>query len=140
GPDNYILAKSFPVEGGVNRFIVRSATTPGIITVHAKADGLKPASIQLSSQAVVTEGGLSKDLPALNLPSNLTRGATPATPSYTISRRAVDVKAATAGANTDQAQHSYDDNELSDWVNDGKLSTAWIEYELERDAVIEEIA
>src|SRR5690606_4462788 len=68
------------------------------------------------------------------------RGATPATPSYTISRRAVDVKAATAGANTDQAQHSYDDNELSDWVNDGKLSTAWIEYELERDAVIEEIA
>ena len=27
---------------------------------------------------------------------------------------------------------SYDDNELSDWVNDGNLSTAWIEYELDR--------
>lgn len=27
-PDNYILTKSFPVEGGVNRFLIRSTTTP----------------------------------------------------------------------------------------------------------------
>jgi len=45
----------------------------------------------------------------------------------------------TAGANADSAFASYDDNELSDWVNDGKLSTAWVEYSLEREATISEI-
>ncbi len=45
----------------------------------------------------------------------------------------------TAGANTGSALASYDDNELSDWVNDGKLETAWIEYELEREAVVSEV-
>jgi beta-galactosidase len=28
---------------------------------------------------------------------------------------------------------------LSDWVNDGKLSTAWIEYTLEKEATISEV-
>jgi len=32
-----------------------------------------------------------------------------------------------------------DDNELSDWVNDGKLETAWIEYQLEKPGDIDEI-
>jgi hypothetical protein len=140
GPDNYVLAKSFPVEGGVNRFMVRSTTTPGTITVQAKADGLKPASIRLATQAVVVENGLAKYLPGAELLPVLTRGATPATPSYTVSRKAIEVKQAVAGANADKVKQSYDDNELSDWVNDGKLGTAWIEYELEREALIEEIA
>jgi len=35
---------------------------------------------------------------------------------------------------------SFDDNELSDWVNDGILSTAWIEFELEREATVNEIS
>lgn len=139
GPDNYVLAKSFPVEGGVNRFMVRSATRSGTITVHAKADGLKPASISLTTKPVIVENGLSKDQPGANLPSMLNRGATPATPSYKVSRNAVAVKTAIAGANNDKVQGSYDDNELSDWVNDGKLTTAWIEYELEREALIEEV-
>ncbi|HEY8895290.1 MAG TPA: beta-galactosidase, partial [Niastella sp.] len=30
-------------------------------------------------------------------------------------------------------------NEMSDWVNDGHLATAWIEYELERPATVSEI-
>ena len=42
-------------------------------------------------------------------------------------------------AHADSAFASYDDNELSDWVNDGKLSTAWIEYTLEREATVSEI-
>jgi len=140
GPDNYVLAKSFPVEGGVNRFMVRSATQPGTITIKARADGLKTASIQLTTRPVVIENGLGKLLPAAGLPSVLTRGATPATPSYIVSRKALNVKSATAGANTVKAHQSYDDNELSDWVNDGKLSTAWIEYELEEAAMVDEIA
>lgn len=140
GPGNYVGAKSFPVEGGVNRFMVRSTTVPGVITVFAKADGLKPASVKLSTSPVVTEHGLSKYIPGRDLPSVLVRGATPATPSYRITRNAIMVKTATAGANAGKVRNSYDDNELSDWVNDGKLSTAWIEYELEKEALVEEIA
>ena len=34
---------------------------------------------------------------------------------------------------------SFDDNELSDWVNDGNLSTAWIEYELEKEATVSQV-
>jgi hypothetical protein len=139
GPDNYILEKSFPVEGGVNRFLIRFTNTAGMVTITAKADGLKSAEVSLYTQPFKTENGLSKILPAAGLPSVLKRGPTPATPSYNIRRVPVAIVKATAGANADSAFASYDDNELSDWVNDGKLNTAWIEYDLERAATVSEI-
>ena len=139
GPDNYILAKSFPVEGGVNRFLIRSTTTAGTITVTATANGLKPATLILNTRPFVIENGLSKVLPSAGLPSILKRGPTPATPSYNITRTPIAIVKATAGANADSAFASYDDNELSDWVNDGKLTTAWVEYDLERAATVSEI-
>lgn len=61
------------------------------------------------------------------------------TPSYTVSRVSIPIAKATAGANADTAYASFDDNELSDWVNDGQLSTAWIEYELEGEATVSEV-
>jgi hypothetical protein len=139
GPGNYVLAKSFPVENGVNRFLVRSTTQPGNITVHAAAEGLKPASLTLTTKPFVVENGLTRSLPSANLPSRLDRGPTPSTPSFSITRIPVNVTSATAGANADSTGKSYDDNELSDWVNDGNLNTAWIEYTLEREASISEI-
>ncbi len=139
GPDNYIGAKSFPVEGGVNRFLIRSTTTAGKITVTATGDGLKSATVSLTTKPFATEKGLSKILPSAGLPSILKRGPTPVTASYNITRTPIAIIKATAGANTDSAFASYDDNELSDWVNDGKLSTAWIEYDLERAATVSEI-
>jgi len=139
GPGNYILAKTFPVEGGVNRFLIRSTTTPGNITITATAAGLKPATITLTTKPFVTKDGLSSILPSAGLPFNLQRGPTPATASYNITRTPINIIKATAGANSDSAFASYDDNELSDWVNDGKLNTAWIEYELERTATVSEI-
>ena len=78
-------------------------------------------------------------MPAAGLTSNLKRGPTPATPSFTPIRIHIPIVKATAGANGDSAFASFDDNELSDWVNDGQLSTAWIEYELERDATVSEV-
>lgn len=74
GPDNYILTKSFPVEGGVNRFLIRSTTTPGVITVKASAEGLKDASITLTTKPFAVENGLAKILPSAGLPSKLDRG------------------------------------------------------------------
>ncbi len=139
GPGNYILAKSFPVEGGVNRFLIRSTTTPGTITIKATADGLKGATITLVTKPFVTENGLSEVLPSAGLPSNLERGPTPLTPSYILTRIPVPIISSTAGAHADSAFASYDDNERTEWVNDGKLSTAWIEYNLERTATVNEI-
>jgi hypothetical protein len=139
GPENYTLTKSFPVEGGVNRFLIRSATQPGTITIKASAEGLKEANLTLTSLPFATDNGLVKALPSAGLPSRLGRGPTPSTPSFTITRQPIAVVKATAGAHTDSTFASYDDNELSDWVNDGKLSTAWIEYELEREATVSEI-
>lgn len=139
GPDNYVLTKSFPVENGVNRFLIRSTTKPGIITVNASADGLRGSSISLTTKPFATENGLTKVLPSAGLPSRLDRGSTPSTPSYTITRKPISIVGATAGANADTAYASYDDNELSDWVNDGQLETAWIEYTLEREATVSEM-
>ena len=139
GPGNYILARSFPVENGVNRFLIRSTQQPGMISVKATADGLKPAALIITSRSFADANGLSTLLPAAGLPSKLDRGATPSSPSYKNIRRAIAITGATAGANTDSAFSSYDDNELSDWVNDGQLSTAWIEYELEREATVSEV-
>ncbi|MFV0606232.1 MAG: glycoside hydrolase family 2 protein [Niabella sp.] len=140
GPDNYILAKSFPVEGGVNRFMVRATTEAGTIKITATSDGLKQASIQLTTKPVKTVNGLSDDLPGANLPSQLTRGSTPLTPSYKDFRKSLTIIGATAGANADSAFASFDDNELSDWVNNGKLNTAWIEYELDKPSSIDAIS
>lgn len=139
GPDNYILSKDLPVECGVNRVLIRSAAQAGAITITASAAGLKPASLVIRSTPVTVVNGLSETLPSGGLPSYLQRGPTPATPSFTVQRVPVPVTGATAGANAANAWKSYDDNELSDWINDGKLATAWIEYALQKEATISEV-
>jgi beta-galactosidase len=139
GPDNYILSKAFPVENGVNRFLVRSSTEPGTITITAESQGLKTATLSLTTKRFAVTNGLASTMPSSGLPVHLERGATPATASYHMTRTSVGVASSTAGAHADSSFASYDDNELSDWINDGKLSTAWIEYRLEREATISEI-
>lgn len=139
GPDNYILQKSFPVENGINRFLIRSTTEPGNINITANAEGLRGATITLITKPFVTQGGLSPILPSAGLPSRLDRGPTPATQSYSIVRKPINPIKAIAGANADKTSLSYDDNELTLWENDGSLSTAWIEYELERPVNLSEI-
>ncbi len=46
---------------------------------------------------------------------------------------------AIAGANNESTVNSFDDNELSEWRNDGKAATAWITYKLERAARVDEV-
>lgn len=140
GPDNYTLTKTFPVEGGVNRALIRSTTTPGTITIKASAEGLKETTLVINSKTFTVQNGLTKVLPSDGLPSHLERGPTPLTPSYKTTRLSIPIAKATAGANADTAYASFDDNELSDCVNDGNLSTAWVEYELEREATISEVS
>lgn len=140
GPDNYILAKSLPAENGVNRVLIRSTTKAGKIVLTANADGLKTASLTFNTLPVSVDNGLALNTPATGLKPTLKRGPTPTTPSFKQSRKALEIVSATAGANADKAIASYDDNELSDWVNDGKQSTAWIKYTLKEAETINEVA
>ena len=139
GPDNYILSEKLPVECGVNRALLRSSVTAGKVVVRAEAEGLASASLELVSSPVEVQNGLSTYIPGDDLEGSLDRGETPLSPSYV--ERAVDVAvlSAEAGINTEEACKSFDDNELSEWKNDGKASTAWIKYHLERVARVDEI-
>ncbi|MFD2162156.1 sugar-binding domain-containing protein [Paradesertivirga mongoliensis] len=139
GPDNYILSKSLPVEGGVNRVLIRSTTKAGQIVLSATSDSLKSATIAFKSVPVKVTNGLSLDMPYAGLSPSLKRGPTPEGPSFTPSRKAIKIITATAGSDAEKVSASFDDNELTNWANDGQLSTAWIKYELANEAVVDEV-
>jgi beta-galactosidase len=139
GPENFILSKDLLVECGVNRVLIRTSTKAGPIKLTAVATGLKGSSLQWQSVAVPVKNGLSTLLPSYGLSGDLQRGPTPATPSFKISRIPVGIINATAGSHADSAFASYDDNEMTDWYNNGKMGTAWIEYELEKTSTVTEV-
>ncbi|HJX70650.1 MAG TPA: DUF4982 domain-containing protein [Bacteroidales bacterium] len=139
GPDNFILSENLPVECGINRVIIRSTGKAGKIVLNAESDGLKSASIAFKSKPVKVKDGLSEDIPGENLPSFLSRGPTPEKSSYRISRIPVEIKSAAAGANLHEVYNSFDDNELTEWTNDGRISTGWIQYDLVKRAEICEV-
>ena len=139
GEDNFILSKDFPVECGVNRAIIRSTTQAGKITLSASAEGLKGATVQMETIPFEVKGGLSTYIPADHLESSLSRGETPQCPSYFDRTVDVEIVSAVAGANSEKACQSFDDNELSEWTNDGNLNTAWITYNFGRMAQVDEV-
>ena len=133
--DNYVGAMNLPVECGVNRVLVRTTTTAGKINLSAWAEGLQPAYIEINTEKVDAE----KYLPQLMLKGRLDRGETPLTPSYTELAHGIDIVSAKAGCDNEHAANSFDDNELSEWKNDGRLSTAWITYRLAKKTVVDDI-
>ena len=133
--DNYVGSTLLPVECGVNRVLVRSTLTPGTIRLTASAEGMEPATIDLSTSAV----DIPNYLPAMTLKGRLDRGETPLAPSYPEKARDIEIKSAKAGYDSDNALLSCDDNELSEWRNDGRLSTAWITYRLAEKAMLSDI-
>ncbi len=139
GPDNYILSKSLPVEGGVNRVLIRSLTKAGRITVMATATELKPAMIELVSQPVNVVAGLSSELPDAGLALDLTRGPTPAATGLVMSRKPVHIRSVSAGANSDRAASSFDDDEMTNWSSDGRIVTAWIKFDFKQTATVKEL-
>ena len=133
--DNYVGQMALPVECGVNRVLVRSTNNAGEIHLSACAEGLKPAYIEVRSHEVESE----KYLPSLTLKPRLDRGETPLSPSFEELSRGIDIVSAKAGFDNEHANNSYDDNELSEWKNDGRSSTAWITYKLAKKAVVDDI-
>ena len=133
--DNYVGATELPVECGVNRVLVRTTLKAGVIRLKASAEGVKPATLEVKSKKVKEKG--DDQFSIVNC--QLHRGETPLSPSYAEQARGIEITSAIAGYDSEHAQRSFDDNELSEWKNDGRLSTAWITYHLARKAVIDDI-
>ncbi|MGR4862326.1 DUF4982 domain-containing protein [Caulobacter sp. LARHSG274] len=131
GDDNYILAQALPVEAGINRVALRSTLQAGAVTVTARAEGLKPATLTLE----VAPPPPGETL----LPVSLARGPTPATPSFKVRRLTVKPAATTAGSNLASVALAQDDDETTHWASDGQLANAWIEYRLARPQVVDEV-
>ena len=138
--DNHILDTMLPVEAGVNRVLVRSTCKAGVITLKAEAKGLPAQTIQWETKPVESVNGLSTYNAGRELPCILDRGETPLTPSYTDKKKTVDIVKAESAANEGTESQAFDDNELTDWSNDGILRTAWITFELAEAAAIDEIS
>jgi hypothetical protein len=138
GPGNYILAKTLPVECGVNRVLVRSTTQAGRIVLTAKSEGLKPATVELVSRAIQLSDGHDVAQPGEDLPFRLNRGPTPLGPSFKMTRVAVPIARASAGANAGTAGQSFDDVETTSWSNDNRVASGWITYEFARSATVHE--
>ncbi|HQF47614.1 MAG TPA: DUF4982 domain-containing protein [Flavobacterium alvei] len=137
GPDNYIGSKKLPVECGVNRIFVKSIDIAGNIKILATSDSLKSDAITIKTIKTDIEK-VSNTLPSENLSSFTEKGPTPATPSFSKTRTAVAIIAANTDSNQADAVKSYDDNELTQWSY-GKTGKAMIEYELEREANINQV-
>ncbi len=133
--DNYVGHMSLPVECGVCRVLVRSTTNAGEIGLGVQAEGMRAAYLNVKTNDV----DVPRYLPQLTLPCRLQRGETPLTPSYTDSKRTIDIVSAQAGSNAENVQKSYDDNELSEWQSDGERANAWITYRLSRKAAVDEL-
>ena len=133
--DNYVGSMVLPVECGVNRVLVRSTVNLGNIHLSAYAKGLNPAYITVNSKKVNAE----EYLPSLTIKPRLDRGETPLTPSYTEKAQEISIVSAKAGYDSEHAANSFDDNELSEWKNDGRLATGWITYRLAKKAVVDDI-
>src|SRR5207302_975557 len=114
------------------------------VTEAAKKTAGSPAAVRLTTRTgprgLRADGAdlAFVDVEVIDAEGN--RCPTPAVPSFSISRRPVRIVRATAGANESRATQSYDDNETTDWSNDGQITTAWIKYEFERPAAVGEVA
>ncbi len=139
GPDNYILSKTLPVEGGTNRVLIRTLPVAGRISITAMSANLKEATVQLNSKSVSVTDGLSLELLGSNLPSYLQRGPTPRPAIFPATRRAIDVAKASAGSNSEKVAATFDDDGTTDWSSDGTLKSAWIKNEFSRPGIVSEV-
>ena len=137
--DNYILAKSLPVECGVNRVFIRSKPDAGAIKLTACSEGLKPATLELKSNPVAVSSGLSSEQPDAELPVYLDRGPTPGETTVQWTRRPVSIVSVKAGSNEADAELSLDDNEETKWKSSGDEDDAWITYKFDQSQPINQV-
>src|SRR5690606_8685204 len=128
-----------PVEGGINRVLIRSTTQAGQISLKATSPGLTAGALTFTSVPVRVEDGLSRVMPDDGLDPMFYRGPTPEGASFVPSRKAIEIVTTEAGSNSAESRLSYDDNERSGWTNDGALETAWVTYVLAKESLVDEL-
>lgn len=137
--DNWARMTTFPVDAGVNRVMLRAGCRAGQITLIAKFKQLGTSQVSLSTLPVVVTDGLSKQFTNDRLPSNLSRGETPSTPSFRQSKHGIQIVKAESFNDSCHVEYSYDGNETTVFTTDGILEHSWIRYILAEDKPIEEI-
>lgn len=152
---NGIGSDELMLEAGVIRVLVRSTTTAGNLTLTATAlpnadtgKTLPPATLSASTVSCPVKGGFYVDASgkmleadaAKKLPSYLSRGETPSTPSYTQKYKAVKVTGIAVAVNMNDATKMLDDNEDSRWSSDENLDHSWVKFDLEHAAAIRKIS
>jgi hypothetical protein len=95
--------------------------------------------MEIRSKPATVRHGLSPLQPTKNLPSFLGRGPTPSGLSFVPTREPIRIVSARAGANSDTASLSFDDNETTGWSNRNELHQGWIEYQLAQPALVSEL-
>ncbi|BAV08855.1 beta-galactosidase [Filimonas lacunae] len=131
GPDNYILSKELPVECGVNRVLLRSATQAGAVTIKATSGNLTPATLQLTTLPFEVKEGLAVQMPDDGLTGSLKKDNKPDVEPYVVNRLPMIIARATAGCNQDKAAEAFDDDETTDWFSNGIMDSSWIAFETE---------
>src|SRR5690606_6328320 len=132
--------ESLPVETGVNRVLLRTRFgEAGQMRLKAQANGLLADSLTWEVSPVAEKNGLFVKQAGIGLPLNFDRGEGLQGEPLKQQRITLPIQHVQAGANQAMASASYDDNELTDWVNDGSLQNAWIEYTLAKKSTIDEI-
>lgn len=140
GPNNYIGSTALPAEAGINRVLLRTQFgKPGTVSVKAMSNGLKADSLSFQISDIEQQGAYFQKASSENLPSYMGRGDGLGIGPLNVVRTSLPIASVTSGANQQKAQASIDDNELTDWVNDGKIENAWISYKLEKKSLIDEI-
>lgn len=140
GPeDNYVGSTELPVECGVNRVLLRTTDKAGPIRLIARSGDLTPDTLDVRSYPIDEVNGLSTYLAGNAQYCRLDRGPTPSRPSYKVTRVPLSVVKAEAGSNEAEVANSYDDNEMTEWRNNGRRSTGWVTYTLSRPARLSEI-
>jgi beta-galactosidase len=141
GPGNHVLDRQLPLEGGVNRVLLRStresSAEAGAIVLTASAAGLAPARLVLQAAAVPSRDGLSLWRPEQALVPDLARGPTPSGSALRTSRIAVPVASAWADSQAQELGKSYDDDETTAWT--GTPGHATVRYRLARPEVLSEL-
>lgn len=136
GPNNYIGSKTLPVEGGVNRVFIKTTEKSGETTISATSKGLLKDVLTFNTRKVDLSD-LSEDFPSDKLPVNLDFGETPRTSSIKISRELLKIAAIHSTSNENDVWKAVDDNELTQWENASRESSA-IQFELEEKTVIDQ--
>lgn len=148
---NSIGSHELKLEAGVIRVMVRSTLDAGNFSLTAtpvSGSELAPMTLSGTTIACPVKDGFYVDANGNRMeadwaklqPMFLSRGETPATPSYSQTYTAVGIKNIEVAVNQKDVKNLTDDNEDSRWSSDTKLENSWLKVTLSEPAAISRIA